>query len=289
MEHGGKDKQRIQQLEHMLQASLQHEQKMALVVNEAEVKLAQQKIDRLGAQGSEMDGHAKGASETIIHTKDQTLEEPGRRRGEKTKDKPLGRPRGYTRNSGAAEYVVPSRERKTDKYTLLKESSPEGEEGDQKSRGYGQAEKDGFAEEKIKGSKEYGPAGKEGRGARKARGDDIMWRREEIGADAARGSKGVVMVYSEDSSTTPVSGHHQEEFEWYAPSRKRPGKLKETKRSGQERRSSSRTSPERYPEIRVYLEAPAKCFKGQKAHQYFDYMRENTRKERSIKGRHPWK
>ena len=76
------------------------------------------------------------------------------------------------------------------------------------------------------------------------------------GADAAQGSKGVMMVYSEDSSTTAVSEHHQEEFEWYVPPRERPGKLKEARKSsGQGRGSSSRKSPERFSEIRVYLEA----------------------------------
>ena len=51
------------------------------------------------------------------------MEGPGGRHG---KNKPLGRLRGDTRNSGEAEYIEPSRERQTDKYTLQKESSSEG-------------------------------------------------------------------------------------------------------------------------------------------------------------------
>ena len=130
------------------------------------------------------------------------MEKPGGRHGEEIKNKPLGRQRGDTRNSGEAEYIEPSRERQTDKYTLQKESSSGGEEGGQMSRGYGQTEKNGAAEEKIKESKECGRAGKEGSGERKTRGDDITWGKEEIRADAAQGSKGVMTVYGEDSSST---------------------------------------------------------------------------------------
>ena len=85
------------------------------------------------------------------------------------------------------------------------------------------------------------------------------------GADAAQGSKGVMMVYSEDSSTTAVSEHHQEEFEWYVPSRERPGELKETrKRSGLERRSSSSTSPDSSPRNEGKYRSPEQVFKRAK-------------------------
>ena len=70
------------------------------------------------------------------------------------------------------------------------------------SRGYGQTEKNGAAEGKIKESKGYGRAGKEGSGEKGTRGDDITWGKEEIRADAAQGSKGVMTVYGEDSSST---------------------------------------------------------------------------------------